>query len=158
VCVCVRAAPRPSAIFRLPHCTNFFGRSPIEFRRCRHHKGLHCGPATRHQTPQRRNASHPTASTPTGANPIIEPADLDLEVSKARDALRQVRRTITELTHEYHRLTAAELEVDKLGDPLAPDTVLTSVRDSLADLKNTLAMAEDSFEVVQRYSSRLKPA
>jgi hypothetical protein len=89
---------------------------------------------------------------------MIEPADLDLEVSNARDALRQVRRTITELTHEYHRLTAADLEVDELGDPLAPDTVLTSVRDSLTDLKNTLAMAEDSFDVVQRYSSRLKPA
>ena len=68
------------------------------------------------------------------------------------------RRTITELTHEYHRLTAAELKVDELGDPLAPDTVLTSVRDSLTDLKNTLTMAEDCFDVVQRYSSRLKPA
>ena len=42
--------------------------------------------------------------------------------------------------------------------PLTPNAVLTSVRDSLTDLKNTLAMAEDAFDVVQRYSSRLKPA
>lgn len=83
-------------------------------------------------------------------------SDLDGKLGDARDGLREVRRAVVELTREYHRLDAADLAVDELGDPITAQDALASVRAALVDVQSTLAMADDAFDVAKRYTSRLK--
>lgn len=84
------------------------------------------------------------------------PADLYAQLIEARDSLRDVRRVVVELAREYHRLDAAELAVDELGDPLTAHEALTSTHAALADVQNALTIVDDAFDVAQRYTARLK--
>ena len=86
---------------------------------------------------------------------MAAPADLDLQLSDARDALEEVRRQLLALNREYAVLKPSELAIDDLGEPLTPSIALTSARDALDDAARALAMAADAFDVAQRYSTRL---
>ncbi|TSD93755.1 hypothetical protein FOS14_22080 [Skermania sp. ID1734] len=87
---------------------------------------------------------------------MTDPADLDQQAWDARDQLQQVRRAVVELTRDYARLDPSIVDVDELGEPADAAAVVESVRAGLLDLTNALTMADDAFDVVTRYGSRLK--
>ena len=64
----------------------------------------------------------------------VQPSDLYFRLQDALGALRDVRRTVGELSREYADLDAAELAVDTLGDALSPADALGRTRAGLADV------------------------
>lgn len=84
------------------------------------------------------------------------PADLHSQTVDALDQLRDLRRTVLDLTNAYVRLDAAHCDVDTLGDPLDVDTAVTRTQDALADVQRALTLADDAFDVAMRTTSRLR--
>ncbi|WP_238774476.1 hypothetical protein [Prescottella equi] len=78
----------------------------------------------------------------------VQPSDLYFRLQDALGALRDVRRTVVELSREYADLDATELAVDTLGDALSPADVLGRTRAGLDAV-------DDAFDSTLSHSSRL---
>ncbi|NKR28881.1 hypothetical protein GS966_27635 [Rhodococcus hoagii] len=85
----------------------------------------------------------------------IQPSDLYFRLQDALGSLRDVRRTVTEISRDYAELDAIELAVDELGDALTPADALGRTRAGLADVLRTLDAADDAFDGTMASSSRL---
>lgn len=85
----------------------------------------------------------------------IHPSDLYFRLQDALGALRDVRRTITDVSRDYADLDATELAVDTLGDALTPAEALGRTRAGLAEIMRTLDAADDAFDSAMATSSRL---
>ncbi|MBM4575899.1 hypothetical protein GS415_08500 [Rhodococcus hoagii] len=75
----------------------------------------------------------------------VQPSDLYFRLQDALGALRDVRRTVVEISREYADLDATELAVDTLGKPSALP-MLGRTRACLADVARTLDAVDDAFD------------
>ncbi|MET3642780.1 hypothetical protein ABIC73_004383 [Prescottella equi] len=85
----------------------------------------------------------------------VQPSDLYFRLQDALGALRDVRRTVVEISREYADLDATELAVDTLGDALSPADALGRTRAGLEDIVRALDAVDDAFDAALSPSSRL---
>ncbi|WJJ14523.1 hypothetical protein P9990_25350 (plasmid) [Prescottella equi] len=85
----------------------------------------------------------------------VQPSDLYFRVQDALGGLRELQRTITDLTREYADLDAAELAVDNLGSELSPREALTQTLAGLASVAQALDATDDAFDTTMQTASRL---
>nr|NKW56701.1 hypothetical protein [Prescottella equi] len=85
----------------------------------------------------------------------VQPSDLYFRLQDALGALRDVRRTVVEISREYADLDATELAVDTLGEAFCPADALGRTRAGLADVARTLDAVDDAFDSALSPSSRL---
>ncbi|WP_420880263.1 hypothetical protein [Rhodococcus sp. (in: high G+C Gram-positive bacteria)] len=82
----------------------------------------------------------------------IQPSDLYFRLQDALGTLRDVRRTVIEISRDYADLDATELTVDTLGDALSPADALGRTR---AGFARTLDAVDDAFDSALSPASRL---
>lgn len=84
------------------------------------------------------------------------PVDLDAQVTKVRDALHALRRTLLDLERTYAALDAHTLDVNELGDPTTAPEALESAVDALRAAQDTLGIADADLDVAKRHTARLQ--
>ena len=85
----------------------------------------------------------------------VQPSDLYFRLQDALGALRDVRRTVAEISREYAELDARELAVDTIGDALSPADALGRTLAGLDDVARTLDAVDDAFDSALSPASRL---
>ncbi|MFX1787061.1 hypothetical protein [Prescottella equi] len=85
----------------------------------------------------------------------VQPSDLYFRAQDALGDLRELKRTITDLTREYAALDATELAVDELGSELTPSEAVTQTLAGLANIARALDDTDDAFDTTMQTASRL---
>lgn len=85
----------------------------------------------------------------------VQPSDLYFRMQDALGDLRELKRTITDLSREYADLDATELAVDDLGSALTPSEALTQTLAGLASIAHALDTTDDVFDATMGTASRL---
>lgn len=85
----------------------------------------------------------------------VQPSDLYFRLQDALGDLRELKRTITDLTREYADLDATELAVDDLGNELTPSEALTQTLAGLTSIAQALDNTDDAFDTTMQTASRL---
>ena len=87
---------------------------------------------------------------------MIAPSDLYLKLQSALDDLRDVQRTVQQLTREYQSYDPRTLGVDTLGEPTTGPDATEALLRALANLKGSFTASEAFFDQALAYGSRLQ--
>lgn len=83
------------------------------------------------------------------------PADLYERTRDALGQLRELRRTVADLSREYAALDPDDLTVDALGETLTVGAALVGTQDGLVGVDRGLGAVDDAFDVPLQYGSRI---
>jgi len=86
-----------------------------------------------------------------------DPTRLAHRMGELGERLHDLHDEFEKLRDDYASLEVEEIYLEKCGDPITAATAVDALRATLGDVTYALLLAEDDQDLVQPYSSRLKP-
>lgn len=85
------------------------------------------------------------------------PTHLAHRMGELGERLHDLHGEFVQLRDDYASLEVEEIYLDECGDPVTAATAVDALRATLGEVTYALLLAEVDQDIVQRYSSRLKP-